>query len=250
MKPIVLAVDGGNSKTDLALVEADGRVLSLVRGPLSSPHHLGVDGCLDVLRACFEQAVSEAGLSTGNGRPVAEVARCCSPASTSPPRRSALQERISGRGWADGRLRSATTPFAVLRAGTERGWGVAVVCGAGINCVGVAPDGRQARFPALGEHHGRLGRWSRRRHGGGRRPRRAARTAAAPSTSLEHSVPAHFGLTHPGRADGRLPRRRDQPPPSARASADSSSRRPSTTPSRPASSTGSRRRSSRSRAPR
>ena len=32
----VLAVDGGNSKTDLALVEADGSVLALVRGPLSS----------------------------------------------------------------------------------------------------------------------------------------------------------------------------------------------------------------------
>ena len=48
-QPIVLAVDGGNSKTHLTLVAADGHVLSLVRGPLSSPHHLGVDGCLDVL---------------------------------------------------------------------------------------------------------------------------------------------------------------------------------------------------------
>src|SRR6185312_12918930 len=38
----------------------------------------------------------------------------------------------------------------VLRAGTEQGHGVAVVCGAGINCVGVAPDGRHVRFPALG----------------------------------------------------------------------------------------------------
>jgi len=28
---------------------------------------------------------------------------------------------------------------------------LAVVCGAGINCIGIAPDGRQARFPALGE---------------------------------------------------------------------------------------------------
>jgi len=40
--------------------------------------------------------------------------------------------------------------FAVLRAGTDRGWGIAVVCGSGINCVGVAPDGRHARFPSLG----------------------------------------------------------------------------------------------------
>ena len=47
--------------------------------------------------------------------------------------------------------------LAVLRAGTERGWGVAVVCGAGINCVGVAPDGRSVRFPALGRITGDWG---------------------------------------------------------------------------------------------
>ena len=44
----VLAVDGGNSKTDLALVARDGSVLALVRGRLSSPHHLGLEGCLAV----------------------------------------------------------------------------------------------------------------------------------------------------------------------------------------------------------
>ena len=37
--------------------------------------------------------------------------------------------------------------FAVLRAGlADSGphWGIGIVCGAGINCVGVAPDGRTA----------------------------------------------------------------------------------------------------------
>src|SRR3982750_1464342 len=58
---IVLAVDGGNSKTDLALVRADGEVLALVRGPLSSPHHLGLDGALDVLQRLLDQASREAG---------------------------------------------------------------------------------------------------------------------------------------------------------------------------------------------
>ena len=47
--PVVLAIDGGNSKTDLALARADGAVLALVRGPQSSPHHLGVDGSLQVV---------------------------------------------------------------------------------------------------------------------------------------------------------------------------------------------------------
>ena len=37
----------------------------------------------------------------------------------------------------------------MLRAGTD-GLGSRGRCGAGINCVGVAPDGRQVRFPALG----------------------------------------------------------------------------------------------------
>ena len=55
---MILAVDGGNSKTDVALVELDGTVIAHARGPLSSPHHIGLDGCLDVL----QQLVDKAGL--------------------------------------------------------------------------------------------------------------------------------------------------------------------------------------------
>ena len=55
----VLAVDGGNSKTDLALVGADGSLVALVRGPLSSPQHLGVDGCLEVLDRLLTDAIGE-----------------------------------------------------------------------------------------------------------------------------------------------------------------------------------------------
>ena len=56
----VLAVDGGNSKTDLALVVADGSVLALVRGPLSSPHHLGVDGASRSSKACWRRRARRA----------------------------------------------------------------------------------------------------------------------------------------------------------------------------------------------
>jgi N-acetylglucosamine kinase-like BadF-type ATPase len=102
--------------------------------------------------------------------------------------------------------------FAVLRAGTERGWGVAVVCGTGINCVGVSADGRHARFPALGTI---TGDW-----GGGTDVGNAALFAAArsedgrgPQTSLEHAVPAHFGLDTPAELAeaihrGEIPSRR------------------------------------------
>jgi N-acetylglucosamine kinase-like BadF-type ATPase len=86
--------------------------------------------------------------------------------------------------------------LAVLRAGTEHGWGVAVVCGAGINCVGVAPDGRHARFPALG--------WTTGDWGGGYDVGAEATLAAArsedgrgPKTTLEQAVPRHFGRETP-----------------------------------------------------
>ena len=49
MSVALLAVDGGATKTDLALVSADGALLALERGPLSSPHYLGLEGSLDVL---------------------------------------------------------------------------------------------------------------------------------------------------------------------------------------------------------
>ena len=105
-------------------------------------------------------------------------ASSCWRASTSRARRSASQERVGARGWAAAR-RVGNDTFAVLRAGTERGWGVAVVCGAGINCVGVgarrprtSASPRSARSPATGAAASTSG--SPRC-----RPRRAAWTAAA-----------------------------------------------------------------------
>jgi N-acetylglucosamine kinase-like BadF-type ATPase len=40
--PAVIAVDGGASKTHLALVGRDGELLELVRGGESSPQNLGL----------------------------------------------------------------------------------------------------------------------------------------------------------------------------------------------------------------
>ena len=191
---IVLAVDGGNSKTDLALVRSDGHLLAFARGPQSSPHHLGVDGCLDVVDSLLEAALLDAGLSAG-ARPAAGVAALLLAGVDFNDEEIELQGRALARGWAPS-ISVANDTFAVLRAGTERGWGVAIVCGAGINCVGVAPDGRHARFPALGAI---TGDW-----GGGYDVGLAAVSAGArsedgrgPQTTLERSVPAYFGLTTP-----------------------------------------------------
>jgi N-acetylglucosamine kinase-like BadF-type ATPase len=189
---LVLAVDGGNSKTDLALLREDGAVLALVRGGNSSPHHLGLDGTIAMLEALHADARARAGLD-GDAR--AAVGHLLLAGLDLPVEEERLHAAVDGR-WAD-RLSVGNDTFAVLRAGTERGWGVAVVCGAGINCVGVGPDGRHVRFPALGAISGD---W-----GGGYDVGLAALSAAVrsedgrgPRTALEHAVPEHFGLVTPG----------------------------------------------------
>jgi N-acetylglucosamine kinase-like BadF-type ATPase len=202
---VLLAVDGGNSKTDLALARADGEVLALVRGPHSSPHRLGLAGSLDLLEGLLDRAVAKAGLSRTNG-PVVELAQLLMAGLDVLAEEEELREGVERRGWAR-KVRVGNDTYAVLRAGTERGWGVAVVCGAGINCVGVSPDGRHVRFPALGPISGD---W-----GGGYDVGIAALYAAArsedgrgPRTALERSVPMHFGLTAPHEVAEEIHRKR------------------------------------------
>src|SRR5262249_60382761 len=88
-----------------------------------------------------------------------------------PAEERALERMIRDQGWTSTTL-VANDTYAVLRAGLDdepaagatRHWGVAVTCGTGINCVGVAPDGRTAGFLALGMSTGDWG------GGGGLRP--------------------------------------------------------------------------------
>jgi N-acetylglucosamine kinase-like BadF-type ATPase len=184
---VILAIDGGNSKTDVALVGDDGALLGHARGPLSSPHHLGLGASIDLLA----RLIAEAGLD-GDRAAVAQVLLA---GVDFPEEEAQLHAALQPHAWAE-RLRVGNDTFAVLRAGTERGWGIAVVCGAGINCVGVAPDGRHVRFPALGRI---TGDW-----GGGYDVGLEAIWAAArsedgrgPKTVLEHLVPEHFGVSTP-----------------------------------------------------
>ena len=195
-----IAVDGGNSKTDVALVREDGEVVATARGAGSSPYHLGVDGALDVIGGLLEGMYDTF--------PV-EAAELLLAGVDFPAEEDAVRAGLERRGWAQ-RVSVDNDTFAVLRAGTDARWGVAVVCGAGINCVGVAPDGRQARFRALG--------WTTGDWGGGGDVGRDAVFAAArsedgrgPKTVLESAVPAFFGLSTPsqlaeavhfGRIDG------------------------------------------------
>ena len=189
--PAVLAVDGGNSKADVVLLDAAGEVLGAARGPGASHHHLGVPAAMDTLEALVAAACHDAGLPEGE-RPLAAVGVWCLAGVDFPADDQALAPAIAGRRWAS-QVLLHNDVFAVRRAGSDRTWGVGVVVGAGMNCVGGAPDGREVRFPAIGELSGD---W-----GGGRDVGMAAVGAAlrgedgrGPRTTLSRLVPDWFGL--------------------------------------------------------
>lgn len=151
----VLAVDGGNSKTDVALIDLRGSVLAAVRGPGSSPHMLGLDGSLEIVDALIGRACDDAEIR-GDTRLIAEFGAWFMAGADLPVEERALHRAIDRLGRTSCNS-VANDTFAILRAGTDAGWGVAVVAGAGINCVGRSPDGHRARFPALGQITGDWG---------------------------------------------------------------------------------------------
>jgi N-acetylglucosamine kinase-like BadF-type ATPase len=190
MRPAVLAVDGGNSKTDVALVARTGDVLAHVRGPGSSPHHLGVDGATRLLDDLVRKAVAQAGL--GAGEHVADIASVYLAGVDLPAELAAVRPAVGACDWAPNVVVDNDT-FALLRAGTDAADAVAVVCGAGINCVGVSADGRHARFAALGRISGD---WGGGQELGDEALWWAARAVdgRGPATTLTTAVPEFFGL--------------------------------------------------------
>jgi N-acetylglucosamine kinase-like BadF-type ATPase len=194
--PAVLALDAGNSKTDAALVAADGTLLASARGS-GVPSMLTRDQAIDVLCSVARLVVEKAGLPAAPaGRPAAEHLSACVANADLPEEEEEVGAGLRARGLAAS-TEVANDTFAVLWAGLELPgphWGVAVTCGAGINCVGVAPDGRVTRFLSLGPTSGDWGGgyslgvdaifWAIR-----------AEDGRGPQTALREAVAAHFGLT-------------------------------------------------------
>ncbi len=196
----LLAVDGGGSKTDVALLRRDGTVLGAARvaGEIGDRTwatwgHLE-DAELVRVHAAIDQAAERAGFDPAR-RPLADVGTFCLAGADLPADDRRLLAWVRTNGWvSEPILRNDT--FAVLRAGTDRSWGVAVVCGFGTNCAGVAPDGRVARFPAIGPISGD---WGGANELGGLAAWHAIRSqdGRGPKTAFQRSVPAFFGFRTP-----------------------------------------------------
>jgi len=154
MSVAVLAIDGGNSKTDVALVSVSGQLLARVRGPGSSPHDLGVEGSAALLDELVARTAELAGLP--GPRHCADHAGVYLAGVDIPRETAWIRDAILAKEWARSLVVENDT-LALLRAGTDKPNAVVVVCGAGINCAGVAADGRSVRFPSLGRISGDWG---------------------------------------------------------------------------------------------
>ncbi|MGX5697442.1 N-acetylglucosamine kinase [Agromyces soli] len=146
--PLVVAVDGGGSKTDAVALSLDGHVVALRRGAGSSPHFDGLERAAATVRGLVadvagDAAVVQADLYLSGLDLDVEI--------------DEFRGAIAGAEWAGPSTVIANDLFALLRAGTDEADAVVVVCGTGVNAAGVRGDGRIVRFPSLGALSGDWG---------------------------------------------------------------------------------------------
>lgn len=187
LNQLIVGIDGGGSKTDVAVVTLDGELVNRLRGPGTSPHFEGVNLSVQTLDDMVLQA-------TEGGR-VVQVGAYMSGLdleSEVEDYRSALAPQK----WAQQGLLVENDLFAVLRSGTTNPNAIAVICGTGMNALGMNAQGQVARFLSLGELSGDWGGglglgsqalWHAARDTDGR----------GPATQLTAAVEQHFGRTVP-----------------------------------------------------
>lgn len=146
----LVALDAGNSKTDIVLLAPDGTVAGHRRQGGFRPVEHGAHRELDQLVAGIRALAGQCG-----DPPLALVAAYLANADF-PEQEAEYAEYLSALGIAT-RVVVGNDMVALLRSGAPGPAGVAVVCGAGINCIGIGADGRQVRFAALGELTGDWG---------------------------------------------------------------------------------------------
>ncbi len=148
MSELVVAVDGGGTKTDAVALTMDGQLVARRRGPGSSPHFEGLGRSVEVVDGLVREVAGDATVRqvdlylSGLDLPI-EIER--------------YRAAVEPLPWSQGGLVIDNDLFALLRSGTDEPDAVAVVCGSGVNAVGVRADGATVRFPSLGNLSGDWG---------------------------------------------------------------------------------------------
>jgi N-acetylglucosamine kinase-like BadF-type ATPase len=151
-RDLLLAVDGGGTKTLAVIADLQGKVLGRGLGPGSNPYAVGFLQFAEVVTGAVQSALRPVlGPETdgigGNGR---IAAACFGMAGVDSP-----EDEAAVTAWV--RQQEVSPSFLVvndveliLAGGTPEGWGVALISGTGSNCLGRARDGRTARVGGWG----------------------------------------------------------------------------------------------------
>ena len=154
MGGVVVAVDGGGSKTDVVVLDpTTGDVLGSARGGGCSHHQLGIPTAVSVIDAAVLAALGDAGAAASD---VAH-AGCYLTAIDTPEEQQAVHDALAALLWGARSVVVDNDVFALLRAGTGSPDAAVVICGTGINGVAVRADGATARVLAFGDISGDWG---------------------------------------------------------------------------------------------
>jgi N-acetylglucosamine kinase-like BadF-type ATPase len=196
MKPYLLGVDGGGSKTQACLADLQGNILGSGFSESSNYHVIGVASASTALRQAVLAAFNDAGVpAQRNWRDQFELilTACFGIAGIGRPDDQALLKSLIDKEWPGLKALLVSDAELVLAAGSDSGWGVALISGTGSLAYGRDRYGRTARAGGWGYILGDEGsgfniglaalRWVVRAHDG-----RAA------STQLSEAILRHWKL--------------------------------------------------------
>ena len=152
-KRCYLAVDGGNSKTEYRLLDADGVVVATRRGGGTNHETMpgGMEAAADVL---IEQACD---LLASQGFELAHVGDAILglAGADHDEEAAALEEALQSRGLLHCLV--CNDGYLGVMAGSESCVGICYSAGSGITCTGISADGSRVQFGGLGVLSGDIG---------------------------------------------------------------------------------------------
>ncbi len=184
--PVVVGVDGGGTKTDLLVVDAQGAVVGRASGGGANWEGVGTDAVGEVLGGLLDEALG----ASGRSRDDVAAWVCCLAGVDWPSDPHRLAPALDGLGVGGERV-VLNDSFAALRAGTSGPVGCVSIAGTGGVCAGRNARGEVARTMGVGIGEG-SGAWTL--VSGALGAVAEAHHHSGPPTALSERFTAHAGV--------------------------------------------------------
>ena len=194
----IVGIDGGGSKTAVAVADRAGRILGRGAGGASNYQAVGLEAATHALNTAVTAALDAAGIAVAD-----VVAVCLGQAGVDRPEDHAVFNAWLAAAFPGVRSRISNDGYLVLAAGTPAEVGIALISGTGVVCIARNGAGKTARFDGWGHVMGDLGSG----YYIGRRALQASMCAydgRGPQTSLLPTILAHWGLARPEQLIARV----------------------------------------------